>query len=631
MGLFQELKRRNVIRVGLAYVLAAWVILQIVDFVLEVIVAPDWILQVFVLAAAVGLPMVLIIAWVFEMTPEGIKRESQIDRSQSITPQTGHKLDRVIIASLAVAVVFLLVDKFVLTPTVTPAGQSAAIVQQPMMESPPTPTAAASPMSLAAKSVAVLPFVAMSQGIDDEYFADGVTEEILNSLAQLPELLVTARTSSFAFKGQDVPVQEIATKLGVRHIVEGSVRRSGERLRVTAQLIRAEDGFHLWSDNFDGTSGDTILLQESIAEQIAVAMDVVLDESKRASMRKAGLRDVEAFIAYQKGVDLYEKAHGADDQVGTLLLANEQFEFVQQRVPDFSPAYWRHSDAYLHILLNDATGQPMDGVSPEMVADASDRLVADFRAAIEHARTPTERNILEIDQAFVTGNWRGVPARIERWLGSEGCDSFIWIDPMALVLGYRERLAMKLEATRQCNPLAPSSWLGETRAWIWSGDPVKSLEVASRAADQAPSEWISLALVLAHIANGQFDAAEVEIDSRFQVPAYQLVARVAVAAGRGDRQQADRHFAELMAMTSDNGFWNMLGSAWRGDRETTNRLAARVDQHVFGNPALSLLFWWCACGSPWDLEATPNFADMVRSTSQPWPPESPINFPLKDW
>ena len=130
----------------------------------------------------------------------------------------------------------------------------------------------------------------MSSGPDDEYFADGLTEEILNSLAQLPELLVTARTSAFSFKGRDIPVQEIATALGVRHIVEGSVRKSGERLRVTAQLIRANDGFHLWSETYDSTSADTIAVQENIAEKIAVAMDIVLDEGKREAMRQAGLR-----------------------------------------------------------------------------------------------------------------------------------------------------------------------------------------------------------------------------------------------------------------------------------------------------------------------------------------------------
>ena len=265
MTLFQELRRRNVFRVGVAYILAAWVLLQGSDFVLDLIDAPGWILQVFVLAAAVGLPVVLVFSWVFEMTPEGLKRESQVDRSHSITAHTGRKLDRVIILSLAVAVAVLLTDRLV-----NHGGEHEAAV--PEVASEPADSAPSAAAESKVNSVAVLPFVALSSGPDDEYFADGLTEEILNSLAQLPELLVTARTSAFHFKGQDLPVQDIAAKLGVAQVVEGSVRRAGERLRVTAQLIRAADGFHLWSENYDSTEEDTIAVQQDIAEKIALAL-----------------------------------------------------------------------------------------------------------------------------------------------------------------------------------------------------------------------------------------------------------------------------------------------------------------------------------------------------------------------
>ena len=169
-----------------------------------------------------GLPIVLIIAWAFELTPEGIKREKEVDRSESITPQTGRKLDRTIIVVLLIAVTWFAWDKF--TGANDPRPVTAAVMDTVTVESEPAPA----PFQVD-KSVAVLPFVAMSSGPDDEYFADGLTEEILNSLAQLPELLVTARTSAFSFKGQDISIQEIATALGVQHIVEGSVRRSGDR------------------------------------------------------------------------------------------------------------------------------------------------------------------------------------------------------------------------------------------------------------------------------------------------------------------------------------------------------------------------------------------------------------------
>ena len=244
MSIFAELKRRNVIRVAVAYTVIGWVLAQVAEFAFENFGAPDWVLKSVVVVLLLGMPLALIFAWAYEMTPEGIKREKEVDRSQSITRQTGHKLDRVIIAVLLVALAWFAWDKF--TTRMDSAPMTASTGD------------AASEAVASNKSVAVLPFVAMSSGPDDEYFADGLTEEILNSLAQLPELLVTARTSAFSFKGQDIPIQQIAEVLGVRHVVEGSVRRSGERLRVTAQLIRANDGFHLWSETFDSTSEDMI-------------------------------------------------------------------------------------------------------------------------------------------------------------------------------------------------------------------------------------------------------------------------------------------------------------------------------------------------------------------------------------
>lgn len=627
MSIIQELKRRNVIRVAIAYVLLAWVVLQIVDFVLEVIAAPDWILQVFVLAGAIGLPIVLIFSWVFEFTPEGLKRESEIDRSQSVTPATGRKLDRVIIGMLTLAVVFLLADKFLLSPApVVPKAVPETVQAQ---TAPPASTP--SMATVAAKSIAVLPFVVMSNGLDDEYFADGLTEEILNSLAQLPELLVTARTSAFSFKGQDLPVQEIAGKLGVRNIVEGSVRRSGDRLRVTAQLVRADDGFHLWSENYDSTSEDTIAVQEDIAEKIALAMDVVLDEEKRASMRQAGLRDVEAFIAFQKGRELYGIAHGHADQIGMLRQANSKLEQVLERVPGYPPALRLHSDLYLHLLLNETTRQPMANVSEQEVAEASANARADYTAAIANARSPVERNNLEIDLAFVSANWRGLPARIERYLNAQGCEDSTWVDAPGAIMGYGQRMVARQRESRLCDPLFSHSWVSEVRAILWAGQPQEALEIAYQGVDIAPGAWMNLVLVMTLVANGMFDQGELEIDTRFQVADYALIARSLVAAARGDREMAEIRHQELLEGTGQNGFWRVLSTAWRGDREGANRLAAEVDQAAFGPIALTLLTYWCACGAPFDLSATPNFAATLEGSGFPWPPAKPVDFPLKTW
>jgi len=283
MSLFNELKRRNVFKVSVAYIIISWLLAQVADLMLENFGAPDWVIKSFLGFLAIGFPLAVFFAWAFELTPDGVKRESEVDRSQSITHQTGRKLNNTILVIMAVALLWFAWDKFGTQQGPEPVSPPYADQTSSSEENTAPRT------SQSERSIAVLPFVAMSSGPDDEYFADGLTEEVLNSLAQLPELLVTARTSSFHFKGQNKPVQEVAAALGVGHIVEGSVRRSGDRLRVTAQLVRAEDGFHVWSENYDSTSQDTIQVQEDIAEKIAVAMNVVMDDTKRETMRRAGL------------------------------------------------------------------------------------------------------------------------------------------------------------------------------------------------------------------------------------------------------------------------------------------------------------------------------------------------------
>jgi len=625
MTFFQELKRRNVFRVGVAYALAAWVLLQAADFVLQVIDAPGWILQVFVLAAAIGLPIVLIFSWVFEMTPEGLKRESQIDRSQSITPQTGRKLDRVIIIFLALAVLALLADRFLISePQISEPATSADETESPAA----TPASALSATKL---SVAVLPFLALSNGPDDEYFADGLTEEILNALAQLPELLVTARTSAFSFKGQELPVQEIAEKLGVAHIVEGSVRRAGERLRVTAQLIRAADGFHLWSENYDSTKEDTIAVQQDIAEKIALAMDVVMNEEKREAMRRAGLRDVEAFIALQKGLELHDKAHGDPDIIGVLRQANRYFEIVEDRVPDYAPAYAAHSDLYIHMLLNDATGEWNGDATQSEIASALDLATADFQAVVAHARTPQERNNAELDLAFVTSNWRGLSARIERFVGEQGCNDSAWIQITAIPFGYASRMMDRLTALRNCDPLSSSTWRGEARSLLWSGDAEGAAAIARRGLEVAPNEWLRLQLISALVASGEYETANHEIALNITDPEIALPLHMMAAAASGDRDKAAALFDQYSEDPLASAFWKVAYYAWTGDLENANRTAAGIDAHPFSGPGLATTLLWCTCGAPWDLAATPNFARLIGEAGFDWPPPSPIRFPLKGW
>ena len=256
--LWRELKRRNVVRVGIAYVIVGWLLLQLADVLGDLLQLPDWAGKLVVFLLVLGFPIALVFAWAFELTPEGIKRERDVDREKSVTQVTGRKLDRTIIVLLAAALVFVVVDNYVLKDA----------PQQPVVE----PVVEAQIEE--EQSIAVLPFVNMSSDQEQEYFADGLSEEILNLLARIPDLKVIGRTSSFSFKGKNEDLRIIGEALGARTLLEGSVRKSGDRIRITAQLIDAADGAHLWSDTYDRTIEDVFAVQDEVAAAIIEALHV---------------------------------------------------------------------------------------------------------------------------------------------------------------------------------------------------------------------------------------------------------------------------------------------------------------------------------------------------------------------
>ena len=328
MSFYEELKRRNVVRVGVAYVVIGWVLAQIGEFAFENFGAPDWVLKTVVVIMLLGLPLALFFAWAFEMTPEGVKREKDVDRSQSITHSTGRKLNFVIIAALVIALGYFVWERQSNVETVAVAEQ--ADPAEPEQDSSDGPVA---------RSIAVLPFVNMSSDQAQEWFSDGLTEELLNALARTPDLLVAARTSSFKFKDTTEDAPTIAKALGVAHILEGSVRRNRDQLRVTAQLIRASDGFHLWSQTYDRNPDDVIAIQEEIAIEIASALETAMDPEALARMVSSGTASVPAFNAYLQGLAHNASTLSTGDSY-TFLGARDSFERAIELDPEFSLAYW---------------------------------------------------------------------------------------------------------------------------------------------------------------------------------------------------------------------------------------------------------------------------------------------------
>lgn len=313
--LFAELRRRNVFRVAGVYAVIGWLLAQAAVLVEGPLSLPAW-FDTFILSALlIGFPVAMIFAWAFEMTPEGMKLTANVPEGESIAPKTGRKLDYVIIGGLALVAVMIVADR-VLPHHGAPESGGGSRAET------------------GAASVAVLPFIDLSPEGDQEFFSDGVSEEILNVLTRIPKLKVAGRTSSFSFKGKNEDLRAIGEALGVNHVLEGSVRKSGAKLRITAQLIRSSDGFHVWSETYDRDLTDVFGIQEDIAKSVAAELAVSLGLKSGETLVKDRTADVVAYEQYLKARKLID-ARGLGNLDAALLLLNE----TTARDPQFAPAW----------------------------------------------------------------------------------------------------------------------------------------------------------------------------------------------------------------------------------------------------------------------------------------------------
>src|SRR5215475_13963472 len=294
-NLFTELKRRNVIRATILYLGAVWALAQGISQLGPSVGAPEWATRWFLVAAGIGFPFWIAFAWFYEFTPEGLKRESEIDPAESITHRTGRKLDFAIIGVLVVAVVLLLTDRFVLRHGVNQTTDA------------PIP----------GKSIAVLPFGNLSEEKQNEYFSDGMSEEFISSLSRLQELKVIGRTSSFRFKGKTDDSKTIGEKLGVYYLLEGSVRKSADRVRIAVALIKSGDGANIWSETYDRELKDIFAVQSEIADAVAKQLKIALLGNNGQAVQLATAatpsnQNVEAYNALLQG-NFYSYRRTAED------------------------------------------------------------------------------------------------------------------------------------------------------------------------------------------------------------------------------------------------------------------------------------------------------------------------------
>jgi len=285
-----ELRRRRVIRVALVYMVAAWVIMQVAQTTFPALLLPDWSVTLVVILLVLGFPLALILAWAYQVEAEAARHT---ETSVQIVLDKNRKVDFIIIAGLAAVVVVLAFELYVRDTTRAPAVATDT--------SPPVSVAASATVSR--PSIGVLPFINLSDDPQNGYFADGLAEEILNLLVRMQEIDVASRTSSFYFKGKDVDISTVANHLGVTNVLEGSVRRQGDTIRVTAQLIEAASGFHLWSSTYERKLEDIFRIQDDIARQIASGLDVVLSSDSDALLDRVPTDSVEAYQFYLRGRD----------------------------------------------------------------------------------------------------------------------------------------------------------------------------------------------------------------------------------------------------------------------------------------------------------------------------------------
>jgi TolB-like protein len=284
-----ELKRRNVIRAAGLYLVGAWLVVQVAGTVLPMFGAPEWLPRTIVVLLAIGFVPAVIFSWVFELTPEGLKREEDVAPGQSITPKTGRRMDRIIIVVLLLAVGYFAFDKFVLTPRREATLMGRALPNE-------------SKSIISAKSIAVLPFENRSHDPDNAYFADGIQDEILTRLAKIADLKVISRTSTQHYKSAPENLPEIARQLGVAHIVEGSVQKSGDSVRVNVQLIKAANDSHLWADTFDRKLTDVFSVESEVAKAIADQLRAKLTGQEEQVIAAKPTDNVEAYDAYLRGL-----------------------------------------------------------------------------------------------------------------------------------------------------------------------------------------------------------------------------------------------------------------------------------------------------------------------------------------
>ena len=492
-GFWSELKRRNVVRVGVAYCAAGWVVVQIAALLFPLFGAPTWVLKVATALVMLGFPLALVIAWAFELTPQGLKRSEDVPPTGSTRQGTGRLLDFGIIGVLTVALGLFALDRFVwdATPPAAPSDAAGASV------------AAAKPAADGAqRSIAVLPFVNMSNDPEQEYFSDGIAEELMSALARFKALKVAARTSAFSFKGKQVDLREVGLALNVGTVLEGSVRRSGEHLRITAQLSDVATGYQLWSETYDRKLTDIFAIQDDITSRIVGALQVHLDGQETP----AAPAELDADV-YQ--IVLRGRFHWNQRSPEGLARAAELLQEATRRAPQYAPAFSALADVYLSQY---------------------DYGLLSWEESTVRARAAATK-ALELDEASAAANTSLAHILLHEWQWHAAEQRFqhaIELDPsytLALhwyalcltALGRADEAVKTMQRAQQLDPLSVRINADLGMALVAAGKYEDAVAQEGRALELAPGRggplWIR-GLALEQL--GRYDAAEIDMKAALE-------------------------------------------------------------------------------------------------------------------
>ena len=519
MSLFAELKRRRVFRVAIVYGVVAWFIIQVADTIVPRLGLPDWSVTLIILLAGLGLPLTMVLAWFFDVSPDGVQRTEPASAPATPASASARAAGYIGLGMVIALVSFAAYSKW-------PRGEQT---------------------ETALDSIAVLPFVNMSSDPEQEYFSDGLTEELLNALAQVTELRVAARTSSFSFKGKNVPVADIARTLNVATVLEGSVRRDGNKVRITAQLINASNGYHLWSEAYDRELTDIFAIQEEIARNITDAMKVTLGAQDKAALAQQE-HDVEAYNLYLQARFFWNKRTGDD-----LLRAQQLLEQAIARDSTFARAYSALADVYI-LLPEYADADPEyanRGIETARRAIALDNSLAEPYATIGNAlgrqarwqeAESSFRKSIELNPNYATAHqwygWhlayvgRGQEALREMREAHE-------LDPLSIIIStnlgehllYAKDYAASIAQYERTLVLQPSYVNAKSelsRVYALAGDSARALALVNELSSlPAPGTWVLGDMAFVYARYGQRERAraliaELQRRQRYalQAPAY---------------------------------------------------------------------------------------------------------------